>query len=668
MSSPFVPIETADLDWFDDLPFSKNYNDVYHSAESGIRQSRYVFVDGNNLINRWLELSQNTYSLFNLGETGFGMGLNFLLTLKLWEEYAPESAHLHYFSCEKHPLKFNDLKQCLTLWPELSAQSAQLLEQYPVLTQGYHYLSFCKGRVKLTLMLGDALECFEQLLVCGDSQLEPKLRPGFIDAWYLDGFSPAKNADMWTDSLLSIVAMLSKKESTCATYTAAGTVKAALSKAGFILEKKKGFGPKRHMLTGIFHGIPPYKTKERETPWHTGVPLKSGNKSVHVVGGGLAGCFIAHCLAKRGWRVTLFEEKTMVGSAASANHQAVLFPKLSAYKSPLTQLMLSSFLYASRVYKDLLKQHPELGHLGGSLLLAYNLKEQHAHQSLKSWLQHYPELGELVERDKGSELSGVSLNESGLYIPLSGWINSPLLCQRLIDRNDITLIENTRVDSLHYDGSSWIVTNKAADVLIVCAGNKINSFAETKGIPIKQIRGQMSSIYTTPNSSKLKIPLCAEGHVLPAIDDKHYFGASYNLGDTSEQASAEDDLSNLNKLLNISAPDIWSREIIHHWAAVRASTPDYLPVVGPVALEQDFRALYSGLETNSKRWIPQPGPYIPGLFVCAGFGSRGLTTIPLCSEWLASVVNNEIGCLPRSLVHAIAPSRFLRKNITRGIF
>ncbi|KTD50930.1 bifunctional tRNA (5-methylaminomethyl-2-thiouridine)(34)-methyltransferase MnmD/FAD-dependent 5-carboxymethylaminomethyl-2-thiouridine(34) oxidoreductase MnmC [Legionella quateirensis] len=668
MSSPFVPIKTADLEWINDLPCSKHFNDVYNSAESGIKQSRYVFVDGNNLINRWSELPQNIYSLFNIGETGFGTGLNFLLTLKLWEEYAPNSAHLHYFSCEKHPLQLTDIEDCLTLWPELSIQTNQLLEQYPVLTQGYHYLSFCNGRVKLTLMLGDALECFEQLLVCGDSQLEPKLRSKYINAWYLDGFSPSKNEEMWSYSLFSILAMLSQEDSTFATYTAAGVVKAALSKAGFTIEKKKGFGPKRHMLTGTYKKSQPYRIKHRQTPWHTGIPFKSSNKSVHIVGGGLAGCFIAHCLANRGWMVTLFEEKTTVGAAASANHQAVLFPKLSAYKSPLTQLMLSSFLYASRVYNDLIKHHPELGCLSGSLLLAYNQKEQHAQQNLKNWLHYYPELGELVDPDKASELSGLNISQSGLFIPHSGWINSPRLCQILVDRKEILLNENTPVDSFHFDGSSWIVNNKSADALILCTGNKINSFSELKDLPIKHIRGQMSSIRSTPDSSKLKIPLCGEGHVLPAINGMHYFGASYNLGDFSEHTFTEDDISNLNKLVKISSPDLWSKEIIDHWAAVRASTPDYLPAVGPVAKESEFIELFSGLESNSKRWIAQPGPYIPGLFVCAGFGSRGLTTIPLCSEWLSSLINNEISCLPRSLIHAIAPSRFLRKNITRGMY
>ena len=148
MSKPFVPIETADLKWIQNLPFSKQYNDIYFSMESGIKQSRYVFVDGNDLINRWSMLDQNEDQHFTIGETGFGTGLNFLLTWSLWERYAPQSATLHFISCEKNPLKVNDLMRALKNWPELELYTAELIKQYPVLTPGNHHLFFCDGRLK----------------------------------------------------------------------------------------------------------------------------------------------------------------------------------------------------------------------------------------------------------------------------------------------------------------------------------------------------------------------------------------------------------------------------------------------------------------------------------------------------------------------------------------
>lgn len=116
------------------------------------------------------------------------------------------------------------------------------------MTPGYHHLAFSNNQITLTLMLGDVLECYEQLLLCGDINLEHQLRESYVNAWYLDGFSPSKNQSMWSDNLLTIIAMLSKESTTVATYSASSIVKTALTNAGFIIEKRKGFGPKRHMI------------------------------------------------------------------------------------------------------------------------------------------------------------------------------------------------------------------------------------------------------------------------------------------------------------------------------------------------------------------------------------------------------------------------------------
>ncbi|VEB37393.1 FAD dependent oxidoreductase [Legionella cherrii] len=146
----------------------------------------------------------------------------------------------------------------------------------------------------------------------------------------------------------------------------------------------------------------------------------------------------------------------------------------------------------------------------------------------------------------------------------------------------------------------------------------------------------------------------------------HQLGATYELKSAESQIKSQDDRINLAKLKQLAPEIIWSDEVSNHWAGVRASTPDYLPLVGKIADAEQFLHQFAQLETNAKRWIAQSGPYYPGLYACAGFGSRGLTTIPLCAEWLASVINNEISCLPRNLQQALSPARFLRKNIIRG--
>ncbi|MBI2786049.1 MAG: bifunctional tRNA (5-methylaminomethyl-2-thiouridine)(34)-methyltransferase MnmD/FAD-dependent 5-carboxymethylaminomethyl-2-thiouridine(34) oxidoreductase MnmC [Legionella longbeachae] len=663
MSNFFIPIEKAELDWQGALPFSIQYNDIYHSSEGGIGQSFYVFINGNNLIKRWQSLPADPH-LFTIAETGFGTGLNFLLSWSLWEQYAPPQSQLHFISCEKNPLSLEDLTKSLSFWPQLNKQAKELIASYPILTPGYHHLSFCNGRVSLTLMLGDALECFEQLLICGESKLENHLRTSFVDAWYLDGFAPSKNKSMWSEPLIKVVAMLSKKDTTLATYTAAGSVKSTLNQYGFIVEKRKGFGPKRHMICARFSQLPSAFVGKRNTPWHVSIPKTHSKKSAVIIGAGLAGCFTAYSLAQRGWKVKLIDELNDVGSAGSANQQAVLFPKLSAYHSPLTQFMLSAFLYAARTYQFILNK-ADLGELNGSLLLAYNKKEQTAQSNLSAWLNHYPELGSLVDAQGASELSGLSLQQSALFIPLSGWINSPALCKFLIDREGISVETNCAVDQLIFD-KKWIVNNLETEVLILANGYQVNSFRETQHLPVKPIRGQMTAISATQQSIQLKVPLCSEGHVLPAVHGIHQLGATYELKTALAEIKDQDDQLNLTKLEQIAPDILWSKTVKNHWAGIRTTTPDYLPLVGKIADAKKFISLFSLLETNAKRWIAQPGPYYPGLYVCTGFGSRGLTTIPLSAEYLASLINNEMGILPRDLQRALSPARFLIKNIIRG--
>lgn len=665
MSSPFIPIQKAELDWRNNLPFSVLYDDIYFSVDSGMNQSRHVFIDGNDLISRWQALPENTPACFSIGETGFGTGLNFLLTWHLWEQFAPPSASLHFISCEKHPLELNDLIKCLRSWPELETYATELIEHYPVLTPGYHQIGVAKGRVRLTLMLGEAQECYEQLLFCGESRLEADLRTSCIDAWYLDGFSPPKNENMWSVPLLKIIAMLSREGTTMATYTAAASVKTALAEAGFVIKKRKGFGPKRHMVHGVFKGGLTYKVKSPHTPWHVSKPSRRKEKSAIIIGAGLAGAFTAHSLATRGWQVTLMEALDMPGKGGSANQQAVLFPKLSAYKSPLTQFMLSAFLYASQIYKNILRQDA-LGDLCGSLLLGYNEKENKAQQSIKNWLVAYPQLGELVDAMRASELAEVELEHSGLYIPLSGWINSPALCELLIQNDNIKLLNNQHVGTLFFDGEQWIINDVPAPVIILANGPGIHSFKETQHLPIKSIRGQMTAIQTTQLSQRLTMPVCADGHILPEYKGAHHLGATYELGVSTASINPLDDKRNLMKLAQLSDSRIWSNHVVGHWSGIRATTPDYLPLVGQAPVADQFVNLFSGLESNSKRWIEQAGPYYKGLYLCAGFGSRGLTSIPLCAEWLAGFINNEISSLPRTMLQALSPARFLRRSIIRG--
>ena len=221
--------------------YSPLYEDLYASAAGGLAETRHVFLGGNGLPERWRGRRR-----FVIVETGFGAGLNFLATWAAWRESAPSGARLHYLSAEKHPFSANDLAHVTAAWPELADLAGELQRQYPPVVPGFHRLHFDAGRVTVTLLFGDALEMLRQV----DAR---------ADAFYLDGFAPAKNPEMWTREVFGELARLARSDATLATYTVAGVVRAGLVSAGFSVERREGFGRKREMLVARYAG--PTKTR-----------------------------------------------------------------------------------------------------------------------------------------------------------------------------------------------------------------------------------------------------------------------------------------------------------------------------------------------------------------------------------------------------------------------
>lgn len=657
MSHPFEPIKTAAITWFEGLPQAA-FLEAKHFSKVWATQ---VFIDGNQLLSRWQVLGDGPNVHFIIAETGFGCGLNFLLTWFLWERYAPPAARLYFIASEPCPLALDDLARCFALWPTLDAQSSALLAHYPILTPGFHQLQFSKGRIMLTLMLGETETSFQELLVCGDSVLERKLRGSEVDAWFLNQFSGGKNAE----SLFATIDLLSKRGTTLATDLTADNIQQGLKSVGFSQASSPfSWAISKPIKPHVTVGVGPRSNfcLKRHTPWHV-APINTVKiKHAIVLGAGLAGCYTAHALARRGFRVTLIDEACGVGGGASGNRQAILFPQLSAYRSPLNVFMLHAYLFARRVYPSLMSKKP-FGNLSGLLQLAYNEKEEKAEAHLKAWLETYPKLGVLVDREQASVLAGISVTSGGLFIPGAGTIDSPQLCQLLMETAGIDWVADTAVTSLLYEAGEWHVNGYHAEVLVLANGFRASQFAETSQLPLKTIRGQMTSILSNEASERLKMPLCGNGHVLPACDGEHALGATYQSGSSDSACYQEDDTYNLERLNSLPIELIFSNQVSGNWAGVRAATPDYLPLVGPVADAELFKAQFQGLASNSKRWVPSGGVFHKGLFLCAGFGSRGLTSIPFCAEWLGSLINSEPGYLPRHMVQALSPARFLRQKI-----
>lgn len=215
-------------------PFSDIYGDVYHSAAGAHLQSQHVFLSGNGLPLRW-----QYRPCFLILETGFGLGLNFLATWLAWRNDPLACRRLQFFSVEKHPFNADDLARAHARWPEFSALSAELLDKWPPLVAGKHRIELEQGRLSLFLCFGDARVVIPELAIAAD-------------AFFLDGFSPAKNPDLWSSDLCRSLARCAAPEATVATWSVAGSVRRALFSAGFVVEKRPGFANKRQMLTGHY--------------------------------------------------------------------------------------------------------------------------------------------------------------------------------------------------------------------------------------------------------------------------------------------------------------------------------------------------------------------------------------------------------------------------------
>ncbi|HEX7812935.1 MAG TPA: tRNA (5-methylaminomethyl-2-thiouridine)(34)-methyltransferase MnmD, partial [Burkholderiales bacterium] len=283
---PIVPASPAFRP--DGTLYSEQFDDVYASAHGSLEQARHVFLNGNNLPERW-----RSPGPFVIIETGFGAGLNFLATWQLWKQTAPADARLDFISVEKHPFSLADLQRIHAAFPELAPLARQLHENWPTLLPGFHRLHFEGGRLNLTLLLGEAAESLAQL-------------EASADAFFLDGFAPARNPAMWTKPVFRELARLAKPGATFATYTVASSVREGLGAAGFAVEKRQGFIGKREMLAGRYAGSRAYAKNIHD-------------KRAIVVGAGLAGSTCAQRLNQRGWAVQVIEGHTAPAQEASGN-------------------------------------------------------------------------------------------------------------------------------------------------------------------------------------------------------------------------------------------------------------------------------------------------------------------------------------------------------------
>lgn len=580
-----VPAELA----FDGngVPWAPAYADCYHSASGGLEQARHVFLAGNDLLggkSRWQGRD------FVILETGFGLGLNFLATWQAWQ--AKPGRRLHYVAIEKHPFSPGDLARLHERWPELAPLAQRLQEQWPLPLPGLHRLHF--GDVTLTLAFGDAQALLPQLSLAAD-------------AIYLDGFAPVKNPEMWSDTVFAALARLAAPGATLASWSVQDDMLFRLSRTGFRLEKRAGFGTKRYMLAGRRPG------EEKKSAAAT-------RRSVAVIGAGIAGATTAAALARRGHRVTVFEAAPAPAQGASGNLAGVFRPLPSADDSRLARLLRAGFLLGRQQFDA----QPD-ARLGWTGVLHVARDDRHEETQRRIVAEHGlpADYCRFVDRAEAGALAGWPVEMGGWWFPRGGWINPPSLVTALL--SGIELRCNARIDSL--DAID-------ADEIVLANGIGAAALAPQFKLPIRAGRGLVSHIpeAATP---PFDIVVTRLGYVTPPIDGIRCAGATMATDDPDPAPRLADHVENLQRL-DMALPGFGrglDPDTLGGRVSFRPMSPDRLPIVGPLSASE-------------------------GLWISDGFGARGLVFAAICAELVASQISGEPLPLESDLVAAVSPARF----------
>lgn len=578
-------------------------------------------------------------------------------------EQAPLSGNgsrLHFISVEKYPLTQADLRKALAAWPELSHLSQDLIDQWPLPVSGCHRLLFADGRIRLDLWFGDIKEMLPQV---------PHPATGLVDAWYLDGFSPAKNPEMWTQDLFDDLARLARPDATLSTFTCAGFVRRGLIAAGFAMKKVKGHGSKREMLAGVREGKVP---QQSIAPWYARPAGREGE--VLIIGGGIASAMTALSLVERGRHVTLLCEDGEPASGASGNRQGALYPLLNGEHDALSRFYSLAFGFARNRLLALAKHHPVAFSLCGVTQLGYDDKSA-AKLAKMSQGPFPPELMHPLSAAEVEQVVGLPCDADGVSYPLGGWLCPADLTRAAIREAQasgrLEVLFNAAVTRIAEEADGWRVESRDgrqwhAPNLVVAAGHQLPALLPFAELPLYPVRGQVSHVPTTVGLSQLKSVLCYDGYLTPAHNGAHCIGASYGRNQTDLAYRADEQDQNRARLQACVPQQRWPAEVDVSGAqariGVRCASRDHLPVAGPVAR----LAALADHDVHAPADQQSALPLHAGLYVLGALGSRGLCSAPLCGELVASEICGDPLPLAADLLEALHPARYWVRRLRRG--
>ncbi|MGV8805614.1 MAG: FAD-dependent 5-carboxymethylaminomethyl-2-thiouridine(34) oxidoreductase MnmC [Polaromonas sp.] len=620
------------IEWLDDgttggSPYSPRFGDRYRSELGGLEQAREVFLKGCGLPAAWAGQPQ-----WRILETGFGLGLNFLVTWAAWKADPLRPRLLHFVSLEAFPASAADVLRSAQTHPELLPFAQQLQAQLWGLLPGFHRLSFEGGQLLLSLCIGDAKAMLREHVFQADSV-------------YLDGFSPQVNPDLWDAHTFKAVARCCRRGTRVATWTVARSVRDALAQCGFVVAKVPGTPPKRDNLQGQYN--PAWEPKIlRAAPQ----PLPAGR--CIVIGAGLAGAAVAASLARRDWQVTVLDAASAPAAGASGLPAGLIAPHVSPDDSLLSRLSRSGI-------RAMLQQAGALLQDGGDWSPSGVLEHciEHTRQLPAAWQAGQP-LAEAAHDwtrpATPAQLASCGLppEAAALWHVKGGWIKPASLVRAWLASPGVRWRGNAEVCQLIREAGAWQALDAAghtlasAEMVVLAAGHGSLALSEWLGQPLalQAIRGQASwGLHTAGSAQAMPAyPVNGNGSLVPAVplDD----GLAWVTGSTFERDSVRlaprpsDQEHNLGKLQTLLpqaaqalAPQFGNGQA-QAWVGVRCATPSRLPALGALSPSDQ-----------------------PGLWVCSGMGSRGLSFAALCAELLAARLHGEPLPIEQRLADALLP-------------
>ena len=621
-------IQTADLDWHlvdgIDVPVSKQFGDVYFSKDNGLLETRHVFLNGNDLPERLAQLQNFEY--FSVGETGFGTGLNILALWQLWQDVRPNNnSHLHAISVEKFPLKKNDLIRALNAWPELSHFAKQLIERYPLPIAGCHRLSFPEERFSIDLWLGDAHDVFPVME-----------KTQHVNAWFLDGFAPSCNPDMWEENVLNNIVRLSAIGTTFSSFSVAGVLKRGLKQHGISISRPRGFRHKREMLKAIWQAPESLENAENlemiQKKTESDLASVFKQRQIAIIGAGIAGLSTAWGFAQRGHKVTIYDKSAPL-AGGSGNPLALLNPKLCPIEQSAEHLMTLAWQHATRHYRKFKAFRP---------IQVNQLALKNA-EDLLALADEYP--NDVLKAQPATDLvlktifPSLNLLEAGAVSPHQ--LRDEILQHPLIEfkQAQISQIEPFENFVALFDNNEKLIQ---ADHVVVCTARETQNFFDNYPV-LKPIRGQVSWV----NNSKQTLPLTQAfsygGYCMQLDADHLILGASFYPNRDDDDVLAEDHVHNYELIHSVFPEYAENLAELSTWqgrASVRAQSQDYFPVLGKLKNEDE-------------------------IYSFAGLGSKGFLFAPLCTEILIAKILGEACPVPSNLVKKLSAKRFQKKVKTQ---